>query len=124
MVTEGRRPASGRPAHCWSSVAVGLLLVLGPDGLAVLQGHFLIVTPVVTETFDRSTRRAHDLTVLEEPISQLPSGRSATTPPATPHPQPQGPFLPCPPHTAGLLHKEALLSLSLEHGKTESQGTT
>lgn len=42
----------GRPA---SSVALRPLLVLGPNGLAVLQGHFFIVTPVIKETtFDTS----------------------------------------------------------------------
>ncbi|MGE9715994.1 hypothetical protein ACQP3F_30850, partial [Escherichia coli] len=34
------------------SVTVRLFLVLGPDGLAVLEGHFFIVTPVIKETFD------------------------------------------------------------------------
>lgn len=47
---EGRLPAilaTTKPAN-WtaSSVTLRPLLVLGPNGLAVLQGHFFIVTPV------------------------------------------------------------------------------
>lgn len=37
------------------SVALRLLLVLGPDGLAVLQGHLFIVTPVKEESLATST---------------------------------------------------------------------
>ena len=34
------------------SVTLRPLLVLGPDGLAILQGHLFIVTPVTKETSD------------------------------------------------------------------------
>lgn len=40
------------PSAARGSVTVRLLSALGSDGLAILQGHFFIVTPVVKETFD------------------------------------------------------------------------
>ena len=88
-----------------ASVALGALLVLGPDGLAVLQGHLFIVTPVTEETSDTlgsdsadfssprhgAILRAWPLLARPIPLAASPSSSPSTARACRPEPRVQMP---------------------------------